>query len=70
MISFGAPVRKGQWLQQIAAAKATWGKLSEVELRQCQGHAPTLAGMVRQCYAISHEAAEKQVDRFFDKHCL
>lgn len=69
MNSVGVPARKGRWLQQIGAAQATWGKLSAVQLRECQGHAPTLAGMVRQSYAISHEAAEKQVERFFDTHC-
>ena len=44
-----------------------WGKLTEDELLQSEGHAEKLAGLVQERYAITHDEAEKQVKSFFDK---
>ncbi|MFT5781780.1 MAG: hypothetical protein ACI9EB_001150 [Pseudomonas sp.] len=58
---------KGKWKQQVGSAKVTWGKLTEDELLQSEGHAEKLTGLVEERYAISHAEAEKQVKSFFDK---
>ena len=58
---------KGKWKQQVGAAKIAWGKLTEDELLQSEGHAEKLAGLVQERYAITHDEAEKQVKSFFDK---
>lgn len=58
---------KGKWKQQVGEAKLTWGKLTEDELLQSEGHAEKLAGLVQERYAISRDAADKQIKGFFAK---
>ena len=58
---------KVKWKQQVGSAKVAWGKLTEDELLQSEGHAEKLAGLVQERYAITHDEAEKQVKSFFDK---
>jgi len=58
---------KGKWKQQVGSAKVVWGKLTEDELLESEGHAEKLAGLVKERYAITHAEAEKQVKSFFDK---
>ncbi len=59
---------KGNWKQQVGAAKATWGKLTEDELLTTEGQEMQLAGLVQARYAIQRDEAEKQVKSFFAKH--
>jgi uncharacterized protein YjbJ (UPF0337 family) len=59
---------KGRWKQRIGAAKITWGKLTEDELLQLEGHQQKLSGLIQQRYAITREEAVKQVRAFFSKH--
>lgn len=59
---------KGKWKQQVGAAKIAWGKLTEDELLQSEGHQQKLAGLVQERYAISRDAAEEQVNNFI-KSC-
>lgn len=58
---------KGKWKQQIGAAKLAWGKLTEDELLQSEGHEQKLIGLVQERYAITRDAAEKQVKGFIQK---
>lgn len=59
---------KGQWKQQVGAAKIVWGKLTEDELLRLEGHQEKLAGLVQERYAVSRDEADKQVKAFFDKN--
>ena len=59
---------KAKWQQQIGAAKVAWGKLTDDELLQSEGHAQKLAGLVQERYAISRDEAEKQVQRFLARN--
>ncbi len=59
---------KGKWKQQVGAAKIAWGKLTDDELLETEGHAQKLTGLVQERYAMSHDAAEKQVNEFIKKH--
>lgn len=58
---------KGKWKQQVAAAKIAWGKLTEDELLESQGHTEKLAGLVQERYAVTRDAAEQQVKSFLAK---
>jgi uncharacterized protein YjbJ (UPF0337 family) len=58
---------KSKWKQQVGSAKVAWGKLTEDELRQSEGHAEKLAGLVQERYAVTREEADKQVKSFLDK---
>lgn len=58
---------KGEWKQQVGAAKVAWGKLTDDELLQTEGHAEKLAGLVQERYGIVRSEAEAQVKTFLDK---
>ena len=58
---------KGEWKQQVGAAKVAWGKLTDDELLQTEGHAEKLSGLVQERYGIVRDEAEAQVKRFLDK---
>lgn len=58
---------KGKWKQQVGAAKIAWGKLTEDELLQSEGHEEKLAGLVQERYAITRDEADKQVKSFIKK---
>lgn len=58
---------KGKWKQQVGAAKVAWGKLTEDELLQSEGHEEKLAGLIQERYAITRDEADKQVKSFIKK---
>lgn len=58
---------KGIWKQQVGAAKITWGKLTDDELLQTEGHIQKLTGLVQERYAVTRDEAEVQIKSFFDK---
>lgn len=59
---------KGIWKQQVGAAKIVWGKLTEDELLELEGHQQKLTGLVQERYAITRDEADKQVKSFFEKN--
>ena len=59
---------KGRWQQKLGEAKLTWGKLTHDELLKLEGHAEKLTGLVQERYALTRDAAAKQVKTFYDKH--
>lgn len=59
---------KGKWKQQMGAAKIAWGKLTDDELLEIEGHEQKLAGLVQERYALTRDEAEKQVKGFFDQN--
>ena len=58
---------KGKWKQHVGDAKIAWGKLTDDELLQSEGHAERLTGLVQERYAIARDEAAKQVRKFFAK---
>ncbi|GLX79473.1 hypothetical protein tinsulaeT_28130 [Thalassotalea insulae] len=54
--------------KQVNAAKDLWKKLTEEELVKTAGNKKKLADMIETRYAITHDAADKQVNGFFTKH--
>jgi uncharacterized protein YjbJ (UPF0337 family) len=58
----------GKWKQVIGHAKLTWGKLTNDELLKLEGHSEKLTGLVQERYALTRDAAAKQVKTFYDKH--
>jgi uncharacterized protein YjbJ (UPF0337 family) len=59
---------KGKWRQQLGAAKLTWGKLTDDELMKLGGHADKLTGLIQERYALTRDAAARQVKNFFDQY--
>ena len=59
---------RGIWKQRIGAARIAWGRLTEDELLQIEGHEQKLSGLIQQRYAITRAEAVKQVKAFFSRH--
>jgi uncharacterized protein YjbJ (UPF0337 family) len=57
----------GKWKQMKGEAKVLWGKLTDDELDQAEGHKDKLAGMIQERYGKTKEEAEDEVNKFFDR---
>jgi uncharacterized protein YjbJ (UPF0337 family) len=64
----GADQIKAGWKRQVGAAKIAWGKLTEDELLQIEGHQQKLTGLIQERYAITRDEARQQVSNFFEKY--
>ncbi|MFI9651232.1 CsbD family protein [Guyparkeria sp. GHLCS8-2] len=55
---------KGKWKQIKGSMKEHWGKLTDDDLDQAEGHRDYLVGKVQERYGISKDEAREQVDDF------
>ena len=58
----------GTWEQLKGRVKQQWGKLTDQDLEQLQGHAEQLTGKIQQRYGLAKEEAERQVQEFRTKN--
>jgi uncharacterized protein YjbJ (UPF0337 family) len=54
----------GAWHQIRGKVREQWGKLTEDDLKQLEGHAERLAGRLQERYGLALEEAERQVKEF------
>jgi len=54
----------GAWLQIKGKVKEQWGKLTDDDLKQLEGHAEQLAGKLQERYGLLREEAERQAKAF------
>jgi uncharacterized protein YjbJ (UPF0337 family) len=54
----------GGWHQLKGKVKEQWGKLTDDDLTQLEGHAEQLAGKIQQRYGVEKAEAERQVKEF------
>jgi len=54
----------GVWHQIRGKAKEQWGKLTEDDLKQLEGHAEQLAGKLQERYGLARDEAERQAKEF------
>jgi uncharacterized protein YjbJ (UPF0337 family) len=57
-------VAKGQFKQLKGKIKQQWGKLTDDEIDQMEGHAEILAGKLQERYGLNREEAERQARDF------
>lgn len=54
----------GSWHQMKGKVKEQWGKLTDDDLTQLEGHAEQLAGKIQQRYGVEKAEAERQAKEF------
>lgn len=52
---------KGNWKQIKGKARTQWGKLTDDDLEQAQGHRDHLVGRIQERYGVNKDEAERQV---------
>lgn len=57
---------EGNWVQLKGKAKQQWGKLTDDDLDVIAGKRDELAGKIQECYGITKDEAEKQLDDWQD----
>ncbi len=56
----------GNWKQIKGHAKRKWGELTDDDLDEIEGRRQVLVGKLQERYGKNREAAEKEVDEWFD----
>ena len=54
----------GAWHQLKGKVKEQWGKLTDDDLKQLEGHAEQLAGKLQERYGLARAEAERQAKEF------
>jgi uncharacterized protein YjbJ (UPF0337 family) len=54
----------GMWEQLKGRVKTQWGKLTDDDLKQLEGHGEELAGKIQQRYGLAKDEAERQAREF------
>lgn len=59
---------KGSWKQLIGKLKERWGKLTDDDFDKAEGKWDQISGLVQEKYGRTREEAEREVQRFRDRH--
>ena len=54
-------IAKGNWKIVKGSIKEQWGKLTDDDLTEIDGHRDQLVGRVQKAYGVSRDEAEKQI---------
>jgi len=57
----------GKWKQMKGRAKQQWGRLTDDDLDRIEGSRDELVGLIQERYGKSKEAAEKEVDDWYNQ---
>ncbi len=57
-------IAQGNFKQLKGKIKQQWGKLTDDEIDQLEGHTEILAGKLQERYGLAREEAERQVKEF------
>ncbi len=55
---------KGKWKQITGRLKTQWGKLTDDDLDNADGHREYLVGKIQERYGVAKDKAEEEVKRF------
>jgi uncharacterized protein YjbJ (UPF0337 family) len=55
---------KGKWSQLSGKLKEKWGKLTDDDVSQLDGHREYLVGKLQERYGIAKDKADMQVEEF------
>jgi len=58
----------GAWHQVKGKMKEEWGKLTDDDLRQLEGHSEKLAGKLQERYGLAKDDAERRAKDFRNRY--
>lgn len=59
---------QGNWNEAKGKVKSKWGRLTDDDLMQVQGHKDRLVGIIQQKYGIARDKAEEQLEEFMSSN--
>ncbi len=60
-------VLAGSWRELQGKVKQRWGKLTDDDVTQIEGHLDRLIGVIQKRYGYAKEQAEKDIDAFLEE---
>ncbi len=63
-----ADILKGKWKEIKGGVKQKWGKLTDDDLTQIEGHEDKLLGLLQKRYGYSKDQAEKEYNEFISRY--
>ena len=57
-------ILKGRWRQVRGEIRKRWGKLTDNDILEIEGHLDKMIGKLQERYGLKREDAEKQIDEF------
>lgn len=63
-----ADILKGKWKEIKGGVKQKWGKLTDDDLTQIEGHEDKLLGLLQKRYGYSKDQAEKEYNEFVSRY--
>ncbi len=62
-----ADVLKGKWKEMKGEVKVKWGKLTDSDMTQIEGHEDKLLGLLQKRYGYSKDQAEREYKEFMKR---
>ncbi len=62
-----ADILKGKWKEIKGEVKTKWGKLTDDDLTEIEGHEDKLLGLLQKRYGYAKDEAEKEYKDFMDR---
>jgi len=63
-----ADILKGKWKEIKGEVKTQWGKLTDDDLTEIEGHEDKLVGLLQKRYGYAKDKAEKEYKDFMDRY--
>lgn len=63
-----ADVLEGKWKEIKGGLKVKWGKLTNDDITQIEGHEDKLLGILQKRYGYSRDQAEKEYSEFMGRY--
>jgi uncharacterized protein YjbJ (UPF0337 family) len=60
-------ILKGRWHQMKGEIRKTWGKLTDNDVTEIEGHVEKMIGKLQERYGFKREEAEKEINQFLDR---
>jgi uncharacterized protein YjbJ (UPF0337 family) len=63
-VGMNPDILKGRWHQVKGEIRKRWGKLTDNDMTEIEGHFEKMIGKLQERYGFKREEAEKQVNEF------